>query len=103
MASPYPTRTLREITRVIFSRLIGIAVILAAVVVCVIAATYLSPWQYRSKALLMARPAKATRLESTASMRERLSLFIVTQRELIGSDHVIGAQGGQGRRRDAVV
>jgi len=88
MPAAYPGRTLREITRVIFSRLVGIALVLAGVLVSVLGATYLAPWRYRSKALLLARPARIAPLESPANIRDRLSLFIVTQRELLDSDYV---------------
>jgi len=91
MALAYPTRTLREMARVIFSRLLGIVLVLAVVVGSVVVATYLSPWQYRSRALLMVRPAKISALESTETIRDRLSLFIVTQRQLIESDRVVAS------------
>jgi len=92
MATSYPTRTLRELARVIFARLVGIVVILVVVVAGVLAATAMSRWRYRSRALLLAHPAPPLGpLESAASLRDRLSLFVVTQRELIQSDYVLGS------------
>ena len=112
MASAYPRRTLREITRVIFSRMAGIILILAVVAGSVLAATYLAPWRYRSRALLLARMGKIHPLETPAGVQERLRSFIVTQRELIKSDYVLasalmeldgvqpgGAKGGAGAQR----
>ncbi len=86
----YPTRTLRELSRVIFSRLLGIILILVIVVAGVLTATFLGPWQYRSKAMLMADPKDVTisPLETPATMRNRLCLFILKQRELITTEYV---------------
>ncbi len=86
----YPTRTLRELSRVIFSRLLGILLILVIVVAGVLTATFLGPWQYRSKAMLMANPKGITisSLETPTTMRDRLSLFILKQRELITTEYV---------------
>ncbi len=86
----YPTRTLRELSRVIFSRLVGIILILVVVVAGVLTATFLGPWQYRSKALLLADPANVTvsPLETPTGIRDRLSLFILKQRELIATEYV---------------
>ena len=83
------TRSLRELTQVLFSRLVGILVILVVVVVAVVAVTMMSRWSYRSRALLRARPLLLQ--EGGASLRDRLSLFVVTQRELIMSDPVIAS------------
>ncbi len=86
----YPTRTLRELSRVIFSRLIGIILILVVVVAGVLAATFMGPWQYRSKAMLdvTISPVESSPLESPISIRDRLSLFILRQRELIATEYV---------------
>jgi len=86
----YSTRTLRELSRVIFSRLLGIILILVIVVAGVLTATFLGPWQYRSKVMLMADPVDITisPLETPTSIRDRLSLFILKQRELIISEYV---------------
>ncbi|MCK4623966.1 MAG: hypothetical protein KAV00_01555 [Phycisphaerae bacterium] len=86
----YPTRTLRELSRVIFSRLLGIILILVIVVAGALTATFLGPWEYRSKAMLMADPKGITisPLETATTMRDRLSLFILKQRELITTEYV---------------
>ncbi len=90
MTSAESTRTRRELARVIFSRLVGMIVIVAVLLVVVLLAAYLSPWRYRSKSLLMASPG-ASATEDRATLRERLSLFVVTQRELLLSDYVIAS------------
>ncbi len=89
----YPTRTLRELSRVIFSRLVGIILILLVVVAGALAVTHFGLWQYRSKAMLLAEPTDITisPLESPTGIRDRLSLFILKQRELIASDYVLAS------------
>ncbi len=90
MAEGYPTRSLRELTRVLFSRLAGILVILVVVVGAVAAASLLARWQYRSSALLLARPVTpVATAEGPASLRDRLSLFVATQRQWVRSDFVL--------------
>jgi capsular polysaccharide biosynthesis protein len=90
MTDTYPTRSLRELARIIFTRLVGIVLILVVVLAGVIAVSILTEWKYRSSSLLLARPAAPlTDLEGRASMRDRVSLFVVTQRELIKSDYVV--------------
>lgn len=90
MASADSTRTRRELARVIFSRLVGMIVIVVVLPVVVVAAAYLSPWRYRSKALLRASPISGLGTEAErATLRERLSLFVVMQRELLLSDRVV--------------
>lgn len=90
MTDAYPTRSLRELARILFARWVGIVLILAVVVAGVIAVSVLAKWSYRCRALVLARPAAPlTEIEGRASMRDRLSLFVVTQRELIQSDYVI--------------
>ncbi len=93
MASTNTTRTLRELARVIFTRLFGVILILVVVVAAVVAVTCLSPWRYRSKAMLLVKPAQMTvsPLESPTTMRDRLSLFVLTQRELITSQYVLAS------------
>ena len=84
------TRTRRELARVLFSRLIGMILILAVVVAVVYVSTRLSPARYVSKSRLRASPIGGLGTEAErATLRERLSLFIVLQRELIISDAVI--------------
>ncbi|MCD4699210.1 MAG: hypothetical protein K8R91_01380 [Phycisphaerae bacterium] len=86
----YPTRTLRELSRVIFSRLVGIILILVVVVAGALMVTYFGPWQYRSKAMLDVDPTNITisPLEAPTSIRDRLSLFILKQRDLIATEYV---------------
>ncbi len=87
-----PSKTLREIVRVIASRFIGMTIIFIIIVGAVGAATYFAPKQYRSTAILKALPAKAGPLESeAASLRDSVSLFVSTQREMITRDEVIAA------------
>ncbi|MDY7010476.1 MAG: hypothetical protein SVV80_06945 [Planctomycetota bacterium] len=89
----YPTRTLRELSRVIFSRLVGIILILMIVVAGTLIVSYFGPWQYRSRAMLIAKPMDVTLspLEAPTSIRDRLSLFILEQRELIASKYVLAS------------
>lgn len=89
----YPTRTLRELSRVIFSRLVGIILILVVVVAGAVMITYFGPWEYRSKTMLIAKPTTVTLspLEAPTSIRDRLSLFILEQRELIASQYVLAS------------
>ena len=92
MEQAYPTRSLRELARVLFSRLVGIIVILVVVIAAVVAATLLSRWRYRSRSLLLAKPmAPLAAGEGWTSMKDRISAFIVTQRQLIKSDHVVAS------------
>ena len=93
MALANSKRTLREVMRVIFSHSLGIILILAVVVAGVVTATYLGPWRYRSKVMLLAKPVsvRISPLESPTTLRDRLSLFILTQRELITSQYVLAS------------
>ncbi len=89
----YPTRTLRELSRVIFSRLVGIILILLVVVAGALTVTHFGLWQYRSKAMLLAEPTDVmiSPTEAPTGIRDRLSLFILKQRELIASDYVLAS------------
>ena len=93
MALANSKRTLREVMRVLFSHCVGILLILVVVVGGVIIATYMGPWRYRSKIMLLAKPVsvRISSLESPTTMRDRLSLFIATQRELITSQYVLAS------------
>ncbi len=92
MAEARSSRSLRELTRALFSRLLGILLVLILVVAAALAATFLSRWEYRSRALLYVRPlAPAAGAEAAAPLRDRLSLFVGTQQELICSDAVVAA------------
>lgn len=87
-----PSKTLREIVRVVASRFIGMVVIFLVIVTAVGAATFFAPKQYRSTVILRALPAKANPLEGeAASLRDSISLFVSTQRELITRDEVLAA------------
>lgn len=92
MAPAESTRTRRELARVIFSRLVGMIVIMVVVLVSALATSYFSPWRYRSRVMMLARAgAGQATMEGRATLRERLSLFVVTQRELIRSDPVLAS------------
>jgi uncharacterized protein involved in exopolysaccharide biosynthesis len=91
MAETYTSRTLREILRIIASRFLGIVIIIAVVVGGVAVASIYAPRWYRSEVQLMATPSRmAGPLETTVtSMREQVSLFVATQREIVKSDYVL--------------
>jgi uncharacterized protein involved in exopolysaccharide biosynthesis len=93
MAETYSNRTLREIIRIVASRFLGMLLILALVVAAVGAATFFAPRWYRSEAQLLASPSIVGNPleEQTAMLRDRVSLFVVTQREIIMSDHVLAS------------
>ena len=92
MANGHPNRTLREVVRVIASRFVGMVAILAIVLAATAAATYYAPRWYRSEVSLLATPPENLNPleEKAATLHDRLSLFVVTQREIITSDHVLG-------------
>ena len=91
MADRYSSRTLREIVRVIASRFVTMVVIFVMVVTAVCVATYMAPRVYRSEAELRARPSGlASPVETrVTSMRDEVSLFVRTQRQIIKSDYVL--------------
>ena len=92
MAPADSTRTRRELARVIFSRLVGMIVIMGVVLASALATSYFAPWRYRSRVMMLARAgAGQATVEGRATLRERLSLFVVTQRELVRSDPVLAA------------
>jgi len=92
MAEGYTGRTLREIVRVVANRMIGMILIVAAVVAAAAAATYYAPWWYRSEVQLRANPARnANPLETQTPVREKVSLFVVTQRQIVMSDYVVAS------------
>jgi len=93
MADTYTNKTLREIIRVVAGRFVGIAVIILMVVSAVALATYYAPRTYRSQIRLLAKPSRMTSpLESdVSSLREQVSLFVATQREIILSDYVLAS------------
>ncbi len=91
MADRYSSRTLREIVRVIASRFVTMVIIFVMVVAAVCVATYFAPRIYRSEAELRARPSGLTSPVETrvTSMRDEVSLFVRTQRQIIKSDYVL--------------
>ena len=92
MAKDYTSRTLREIVRIVASRFVGILVIIGIVVGAVVIATVLAPKWYRSKAEILARPERTIDSgEGWVSLRDRVSLFVITQREIIMSDYVLAS------------
>jgi uncharacterized protein involved in exopolysaccharide biosynthesis len=92
MDEGHKSRSRRELARVIFSRLGGMLAIIVVTLLAVMAVSYFSPWKYRSQAMLLASPTTVTtEIEARATLRERLSLFVMTQRELLKSDYVLAA------------
>lgn len=93
MPETYTSRTLRELARIVASRFLGMLLIVLIVVGAVVAATYVAPRWYRSEVQIMASPTRMKDpLEETApSLREQVSLFVTTQREIIRSDYVLAA------------
>jgi uncharacterized protein involved in exopolysaccharide biosynthesis len=90
MSDGYTSRTLREILRVLWGRFPGILLILVIILGAVVLATSLAPRWYRSEALIMAKHTTIGKsLEQASSAREDVSLFVVTQREMILSDFVL--------------
>jgi capsular polysaccharide biosynthesis protein len=81
---------MREIVRVVAGRFVGMVVIVLVVLVAVGAATVLSPKWYRSEVRMLARPSGAGNpLSNQSTVRDELSLFVTTQREIILSDWVL--------------
>ena len=92
MAENRSNRTLREIMRIIASRFLGMLIIFILVVGSVTVATFLAPRWYRSEVGLLAKAARAeTPLERTSVLPDEVSLFVVTQREIIMSDYVLAS------------
>lgn len=93
MADTYTSRTLRELVRIVASRFLGMVLIFIIIVGAVIAASFYAPKWYRSEVQLMAQPTSVGNplAKETASLRERVSLFVTTQREIILSETVLGA------------
>ncbi len=92
MSDGYGSRTLRELLRVIAGRFLGMVVILAVVIAAAAVVTVLAPKWYRSEVVLLATPGLANPLEEQAGLlKDRVSLFVVTQREIIKSDMVIAS------------
>jgi uncharacterized protein involved in exopolysaccharide biosynthesis len=93
MAEAYTSRTLREIVRVVASRFLGIVLIFMVVVAAAAVATVWAPRWYRSEVMLLARPGVLGNPleEQTTQLRDRVSLFMITQREVIMSDYVLAS------------
>ena len=93
MAETYTSRTLREIVRILASRSLGMLIILAIIIGGAWVGTAFSPRWFRSEVQLLAQPSRDTGpLETNpTSMREQVSLFVSTQREIIRSDFVLAS------------
>lgn len=93
MAETYTNRTLREMVRIVASRFFGMVLIVAIVVAGVGAATYFAPRWYRSEVKLLAGPGIVGNPleEQTTLLRDKVSLFTVTQREIVMSDYVLAS------------
>lgn len=93
MTDTTATRTLREMVRVLASRFVGMVLILAIIVGATILATWYAPRVYRSTATLLGQPGEQFNplADRTSTMRDRLSLFVTTQRQLVASDYVIAS------------
>ncbi|MCJ7544473.1 MAG: hypothetical protein MUP47_07920 [Phycisphaerae bacterium] len=93
MAETYTNRTLREMVRIVASRFFGMVLIFAMVVAGVGAATYFAPRWYRSEVKLLAGPGIVGNVleEQTTLLRDKVSLFVVTQREIVMSDYVLAS------------
>ncbi|MFA6133658.1 MAG: Wzz/FepE/Etk N-terminal domain-containing protein [Phycisphaerae bacterium] len=92
MAETYTSRTLREIVRVLASRFWAMLFIFVLVAAAAVAVTFLSPKSYRSDVSFWARPGATSPLEEQGNvLRDRVSLFVVTQREIIMSDYVLAS------------
>jgi len=90
MAEAYGSRTLREIIRVIAARFLGMVVIFAAVIGTTWALTVHAPRWYRSEVQLLVAPSRTLNpLENQASVRDDVTLFARTQRDIVKSDFVI--------------
>ena len=92
MPDTYASRTLREIIRVVASRFHAVAMIFLAVVIIVAAVTALGARWYRSEVTLLARPGvSGNPLEANEAgvLRDNVSLFVMTQREIVTSDYVL--------------
>jgi uncharacterized protein involved in exopolysaccharide biosynthesis len=69
------------------------AIIFGIIVAAVTVASLFAPKWYRSEVLLKAEPSRVTSplLEQPSSLREQVSLFVSTQREIIMSDYVLAS------------
>ena len=93
MAETYTSRTMREVVRIVASRFVGIVLIFVLVAAAAVAMTFLSPKTYRSEVPLLARPGiLGNPLEEQAAiLRDKVSLFVITQREIVISDYVLAS------------
>jgi len=93
MAETYSSRTLRELVRIIASRFVGMALIIVVMVAAVAAASFYAPRWYRSEVLLKAEPGRITNplLKMPSSLRDQVTLFVSTQREIVMSDYVLAS------------
>ena len=93
MAETYSSRTLRELVRIIASRFVGMALITVVMIAAVAAASFYAPRWYRSEVLLKAEPGRITNplLKTPSSLRDQVTLFVSTQREIVMSDYVLAS------------
>jgi hypothetical protein len=92
MASDDSTRTRRLLAAAARSRWTRLIGIVAAVTVSVTAASHLSSWRYRSRAMLMFWPDRQEiDAEAGASLRDRLGSIVATQRELLRSNRAVAS------------
>ena len=92
MAETRSQRTMREIVRIIAGRFLGMVLIFAAILAAAGIATALVPRWYRSEISLMAEPAAVVEpFKGASNLRDDISLYVVTQREIILSDYVIAS------------
>ena len=93
MAEKTQPKTLREIVRVLATRFWSMVVVFMLVVGAVALATYLAPRWYRSEVKLEAKPSRMLSQVAggSAAARDEISLFVVMQREIIMSNHVLAS------------
>lgn len=93
MADTYTSRTLRELLRIVASRFLGMVILFAVIVGAVTAASLYAPKWYRSEVQLMATPARVSNplAGPSTSQHEQVTLFVMTQREILFSESVLGA------------
>jgi len=92
MSENHTGRTLREIVGILASRFVPMSVLVVVIVAAAALATIAAPKWYRCQVMLQAKPGIVNPLEDRpVSLREELSLFVVTQREIIMSDYVLAS------------
>jgi uncharacterized protein involved in exopolysaccharide biosynthesis len=90
MAEPFTTRTLRELTRVVFSHLVGMILIVALLTGgTYVACKKANPIYESSVTILVKQPKRQTTAVQEVSPDRSLEVFLKTQRELVLSDRVL--------------